>query len=41
MPASWTSVGPADPFVEISAGRSPFRIVDLLELSDMIHDLKV
>jgi len=41
MPAGWTSVGPVDPLVEISAGRSPFRIIDLLELSGMIHDLKV
>ena len=41
MPAGWTSVGPVDPFVEISAGRSPFRMVDLLELSGMIHDLNV
>ena len=41
MPASWTSVGAIDPFVEVSAGRSPFRVVDLLELSHMIHEIKV
>jgi len=41
MPACWTSVGPVDPFVEVSAGRSPFCVADLLELSGMIHDLKV
>jgi hypothetical protein len=41
MPAAWTSVGAIDPFVQVSAGRSPFRFVDLLELSSMIHDINV
>ena len=36
MPATWTSIGPVDPFVEISGKRSPFRVTDLLELSQMI-----
>ena len=30
--AAWTSLSPADPFVTIAAGRSPFRVEDLLEL---------
>ena len=34
LPAEWTDVVPADPFVVVSAGRSSFRIADLLELSD-------
>jgi hypothetical protein len=33
MPAAWTSVGVADPYVAISAGRSYFHIADLVELS--------
>jgi Family of unknown function (DUF5372) len=36
MPAQWTSLLPVDPFVSISAGRSPFRVRDLLELSQLI-----
>jgi hypothetical protein len=41
MPASWTSVGSIDPFVQVSAGRSPFRVEDLLELSRLICEIKV
>lgn len=37
LPAAWTSVGPVDPFVHTAAGRSPFRLEDLLELSEMIR----
>ena len=40
MPAAWTSVGQIDPFVQVSAGRSPFRLVDLLELSRMVNAIK-
>jgi hypothetical protein len=40
MPAGWTSVGPIDPFVEVSAARSPFRVSDLLELSRMIREIQ-
>jgi Family of unknown function (DUF5372) len=36
LPALWTSVFPADPFVAVSAGRSPFRVQDLLELAQLI-----
>jgi hypothetical protein len=32
----WTSVSPADPFVVVAAGRSPFRLADLLELSRLV-----
>ncbi len=40
MPAAWTSIGETDPFVLISAGRSPFRVVDLLEISRLIKEIK-
>jgi len=40
LPARWTSVGPPDPFVEISAGRSPFRVEDLLELSALLDGIR-
>jgi hypothetical protein len=36
LPAQWTSVFPVDPFVAVSAGRSPFRVQDLRELSHLI-----
>jgi len=36
---SWTSLEPPDPFVELSAGRSPFRVGDLLALSDLVASL--
>jgi hypothetical protein len=32
VPASWTDVVPGDPFVQMAAGRSLFRVPDLLEL---------
>jgi hypothetical protein len=35
MPASWTDVGPKDPFVEQSQGRAMARVEDLLELVKM------
>ncbi|MGH3405513.1 MAG: DUF5372 family protein [Streptosporangiaceae bacterium] len=38
LPAEWTDVVPGDPFV-VSAGRSPFRTADLLELADLIREL--
>ncbi|NOR23983.1 MAG: hypothetical protein GQ542_06235, partial [Desulforhopalus sp.] len=36
MPAIWTNVGPKDVFVELSAGRSPFRVEDLLNLTALL-----
>ena len=36
LPAQWTSVFPADPYVVVAAGRAPFRVQDLLELSQLI-----
>lgn len=37
IPARWTSAVAEDPFVVISAGRSLFRLVDLLELTKLMR----
>ncbi len=39
LQVSWTSLQASDPFVEVSAGRSPFRVRDLLALSDLVASL--
>jgi hypothetical protein len=39
LPAGWTDVVPPDPFVLIAAGRSPFRVKELLELSGLIPEI--
>ena len=36
VPAAWTSLSARDPFVEIAAGRSDFRPVDLIELAALV-----
>jgi hypothetical protein len=36
LPAAWTSAAQVDAFVVISAGRSHFRVEDLLELASLI-----
>jgi hypothetical protein len=40
LPASWTSLAPADPEVILAAGRAAFRVADLLELSRLIQRLE-
>jgi hypothetical protein len=40
IPAGWTDLEPPDPFVTISAGRSPFRPEDLRELVRLVAVLK-
>jgi hypothetical protein len=40
LPAAWTSAASPDAFVEISAGRSHFRIEDLLHLTVLIAQLR-
>jgi hypothetical protein len=40
LPAQWTSLLSLDPFVAIAAGRSPFRVQDLLELSGLIARIR-
>ncbi len=40
IPTTWTDVVAPDPVVVISAGRSPFRLADLLELVRLATALK-
>ena len=37
LPASWTSAGEEDAFRVMSAGRSAFRVEDLLELVEVVR----
>ena len=37
---SWTSLGAVDPFVALAKGRARTRISDLLELAQLVADLK-
>lgn len=40
LPAGWTDVVPADPFVVVAAGRCPFTGGGLLALADLIGRLR-
>jgi Family of unknown function (DUF5372) len=40
LPAVWTSVVVEDAFVAVSAGRSMFRVVELLELARLLEGLE-
>ena len=40
LPLTWTSLIPADPVVVFGAGRSAFRVVDLLELSRLLEAIR-
>ena len=40
LPAGWTDVFGPDPFVVVSAGRSPFRAADLLQLAQLMGRLR-
>ena len=40
VPLHWTDIGPQDPFVAVSAGRSFFRLEDLLGLVRLIGEIK-
>lgn len=37
LPARWTSAVAEDPAVVVSAGRSHFRVADLLDLSKLVR----
>lgn len=39
LPAEWTDAVAADPFVVVAAGRSPFHVEGLLELSELVARL--
>lgn len=36
IPRAWTDMRDEDPFVTVAAGRSPFRVVDLLALGELL-----
>jgi len=38
-PETWTSLGPADPFVTLSQGRAYARVEDLLGLVQLVAEL--
>ena len=40
FPAGWTDAAAADPFVAVAAGRSPFRVQDLLVLAGLLERLR-
>jgi hypothetical protein len=40
LPMHWTDLGGLDPFVAVAAGRSHFRVVDLIELAKQIAEWK-
>ena len=40
LPASWTDVEGADPFLALAGGRALFRVDDLLALRAMVRELK-
>ncbi|MGH9202631.1 MAG: DUF5372 family protein [Vicinamibacterales bacterium] len=40
LPSRWTSVEPEDPFVVVAAGRSRFRVDDLIELAVLVRKLR-
>ena len=40
LPASWTDVVGEDPFVAVSAGRSPLRVEELVRLADLLCRLR-
>ena len=40
LPAQWTSAVPEDPSIAMGAGRSAFRVRDLLELAALLSELR-
>jgi len=36
IPVAWTDAAPVDPYISVGAGRSLFRVEDLIELGRMI-----
>ena len=40
LPRAWTDVTEPDVFVAMAAGRCPFRVVDLLELAEVIDGVQ-
>ena len=40
LPSAWTDVDPPDPFDAVAAGRSPFRVADLLALAGLLTGIR-
>jgi Family of unknown function (DUF5372) len=40
LPRAWTDAADVDPFVALAAGRSPFRVEDLLAVVALIAGLR-
>jgi hypothetical protein len=40
LPTRWTSVKAEDPFLVVSAGRSHFRVTDLIDLASLIAEIQ-
>jgi Family of unknown function (DUF5372) len=40
LPAGWTDVAAADPFVVVAAGRCPFTTAGLVALADLVDRLR-
>jgi hypothetical protein len=41
LPRAWTDAADVDVFVALAAGRCPFRIVDLLVLTEIVDGLRL
>jgi len=39
MPLAWTDLASPDPFITLSAGRSPFRLTDLVQLAKLVKEM--
>jgi hypothetical protein len=39
LPRAWTDAADLDPFVVLAAGRSPFRVEDLLMVAELLDRL--
>ena len=39
LPRAWTDAADLDPFVALAAGRSPFRVEDLLLVAELLGRL--
>ena len=40
LPLAWTNLRSPDPYLDMEGEHSPFRIEDLLQLSDLIKEIK-
>jgi hypothetical protein len=40
IPLAWTNLRPPDPYLDMEEVHSPFRVEDLLQLSDLIKEMR-